>query len=719
MARQKKICIVTPDIIGPIRNGGIGTACVHLARFLAVNQGHNVTILFTGPVENGSLKEWKAAYKTQHGVDLFGLSDCDPEPALPCHNGHWFIMRSLRIHDWLMRHNFEQIHFQEWQANGFIPVQAKRCGLAYGDTLLTCTLHSSTEWVGQGSQQFVTDPQEEMLLKYCERYAARNADVTVSPSHHMANWCQSKGWELHEPQIIPYLYEETHSNVTAEVIVPEELCFFGRLETRKGLEIYLAALGILLARPNPPAIPRLTFLGKCGQVLAGRADAVIKRFGSHYGIATTIIDSLQASEAIAYLRENPRRVAVMPSLLDNYPYTVLECLQNGIRFIASDVGGIPEMVSGDSHLFAPTPRALALKLDQVLAHGIGPVPAAYCHKRSRDLWKELVYHRAATGPKRLVEPGDITICVAHFNYGRYLPGLLKSLERQTVQGFSVVVVDDGSTDLDSLEVFRGLAARHSKKANWTFVEKPNGGIGETRNHAASLAKTDFLVFMDADNEAERTMIEVMARSMSFNPVDCLTCYMRGFKDAPPDAPRELVYHYVPTGPCLEAGVFTNCFGDANFIIRAAAFWAVGGFGLRRDASFEDWEFLARLALEGFTQDVIPKPLFLYRHTPGGFSRTTSSYLNHMRIVDAYGKKLPAWAHRILADVYLRVSPHVALSVEKVSMMETPVNPSPNKPGLLRTVERAIRRRRKRLLAKFREGRQAATLSDNYGIDGLP
>jgi hypothetical protein len=56
------ICIVTPDIIGPIRNGGIGTACFHLARYLAGSLGHRVSILFTGPFETGRANDWKAEY---------------------------------------------------------------------------------------------------------------------------------------------------------------------------------------------------------------------------------------------------------------------------------------------------------------------------------------------------------------------------------------------------------------------------------------------------------------------------------------------------------------------------------------------------------------------------------------------------------------------------------------------------------------------------------
>ena len=39
----KRVCIATPDIVGPINNGGIGTAYYHVARELA-QWGHEVVI---------------------------------------------------------------------------------------------------------------------------------------------------------------------------------------------------------------------------------------------------------------------------------------------------------------------------------------------------------------------------------------------------------------------------------------------------------------------------------------------------------------------------------------------------------------------------------------------------------------------------------------------------------------------------------------------------
>jgi glycosyltransferase involved in cell wall biosynthesis len=60
----------------------------------------------------------------------------------------------------------------------------------------------------------------------------------------------------------------------------------------------------------------------------------------------------------------------MPSLADNFPYVVIECAINGIPFLASSVGGIPEILPEAELqarlLFEPSPRDLLRCLEDYL-----------------------------------------------------------------------------------------------------------------------------------------------------------------------------------------------------------------------------------------------------------------------------------------------------------------------------------------------------------------
>ena len=83
----------------------------------------------------------------------------------------------------------------------------------------------------------------------------------------------------------------------------------------------------------------------------------------------------------------------MPSLLDNSPNTVSECIAHGIPFVSTNTGGIPELVAdGDRArvLCEPTSAALAERLRTALQDGLAPAHAAREPQESIDAWLELV-----------------------------------------------------------------------------------------------------------------------------------------------------------------------------------------------------------------------------------------------------------------------------------------------------------------------------------------
>ena len=66
----KRVCIATPDILGPVKNGGIGTAYHHLARLLA-EWGHEVVIAFVaGNAADVQLMDETRAFYSELDVAL-------------------------------------------------------------------------------------------------------------------------------------------------------------------------------------------------------------------------------------------------------------------------------------------------------------------------------------------------------------------------------------------------------------------------------------------------------------------------------------------------------------------------------------------------------------------------------------------------------------------------------------------------------------------------
>ena len=88
------------------------------------------------------------------------------------------------------------------------------------------------------------------------------------------------------------------------------------------------------------------------------------------------------------------------------------------------------------------------------------------------------------------------------------------------------------------------------------------------------------------------------------------------------------------------GVFQNCFGDANSLVRRSCFESLGGFTEDYGVTHEDWEFHARAVLQGFKLTVVPEFLFWYRVNPESMLRTANSYHNHQRSLRPYLAAVP-------------------------------------------------------------------------------
>jgi GT2 family glycosyltransferase len=219
---------------------------------------------------------------------------------------------------------------------------------------------------------------------------------------------------------------------------------------------------------------------------------------------------------------------------------------------------------------------------------------------------------------------------------------------------SVTVVDDGSTDGESQNVFAEMSRKYVDR-RWQFdASAVNRGVSAARNAAASKGQAEYLLFLDTDNVPVPHMVERFLSAIESSGDDCLTCYFRAFEDK--QAPfewaigevgdrvlRQVVptkYDFLPLGPCLTLGLFDNFFGDANFIVRRSVFEARGGFSEEpkyRYDTHEDYEFLLQLVLAGKTLDVVPEVLFFYRVTGSGLMGTTNEYRNRLRVQRVYAR----------------------------------------------------------------------------------
>jgi glycosyltransferase involved in cell wall biosynthesis len=366
-AAARRLCLVANDFDPVMRNGGIGTYNALLAHLLTAH-GWYVHVLYCGDPPRRRETERLAARLGAAGIGWSSLDDFPVPPRLqvPGVTDVAPVLRMERVRHALeelhRRHRFELAEFAEWGGLGFRAIQARRAGVAFVDLPMVVKLHSSSQWLREGNRQWMADPAE-VEVDYCERYAFEHADVQLSPSRYMLEYARRIGWDV-RPDARVLAYPHPRPDVIPAIAADgtPEIVFFGRLETRKGLEVFLKAV-----RDLPPGVP-LTLLGKVNFLSDSRpaTDLIRKEMR---GRRCKMLTRCNREQALAYLGAG-NRLAVIPSLIDNSPFAVIECAINRIPFIASSAGGTPELLAAPEArarlLFEPTPRDLLRCLREYL-----------------------------------------------------------------------------------------------------------------------------------------------------------------------------------------------------------------------------------------------------------------------------------------------------------------------------------------------------------------
>jgi glycosyltransferase involved in cell wall biosynthesis len=610
MVVKKRVCIVSLDLIGPIRNGGIGTAMTALAEALAAD-GHAVTLLYpSGYTEDRPLTCWIMEYQKK-GIVFETLFAEEPEPQL-----------SFLAYHWLKRREFDVIHFHDWRGIGYWSFVAKQQGLAFENTTLVCQVHGQTYWHLRNSGEFLSDI-DQLRHDFLEQRSIELADVVYSPSQYMLEWVRGRGWtvpvrSLVWPNVLPERAARLSIDRPRGLRVPiKEIVFFGRLETRKGIELFCAALSRALVKGLK--VERITFLGKEGMAGDEPATAYILRATANWKVPYGIVNDLDTRGARTYLSQEGV-VAVIASAIENSPYTVLECLADRVPFLAADVGGIAELVHESDRqavLFRRNAEALSSAL--VMIGQVGALIAEPAPDVDEAKTKWLSWHSSLSsrGPTRSapIELPLVSICLSHFSRPHLLHIALDSIERQTYPRIEVILVDDASPDEESKAYLDELESRFASRG-WKILRNTEEmWTGAARNYAVQHATGDYVLLMDDDNVAKPNEVEIFVAAALRSGADILTCQQQPFEglSPPPVQDAELPIGWMPLGPAPALALYENCLGDLNMMVRRSVWQEIGGFTDER-CGCEDYEFLAKAVLRGVKLECLPEILFYYRQS---------------------------------------------------------------------------------------------------------
>lgn len=197
----------------------------------------------------------------------------------------------------------------------------------------------------------------------------------------------------------------------------------------------------------------------------------------------------------------------------------------------------------------------------------------------------------------------VTIGIPCYNYGRFIREAIDSVVASTFQDFEIIVVNDGSTDPETLAVLEQFEKTPLLPGRLRVVHQQNQGLAAARNKGAALARGKYVISLDADDRIDPTYLEKTAWVLEHHPqyAFCYS-YVQFFgadddvwKTQPFSLEKALLYNHVPTGA----------------VFRREAWVEAGGF---RDELHgqDDWNFWITLGAKGWDGCLIPELLFFYR-----------------------------------------------------------------------------------------------------------
>ena len=193
----------------------------------------------------------------------------------------------------------------------------------------------------------------------------------------------------------------------------------------------------------------------------------------------------------------------------------------------------------------------------------------------------------------------VSVVIPCYNQGAYLDEAVESVLAQTFQDFEILVVDDGSTDAETINKLKDAVWPRTR-----VIRTENQGLSAARNNGIREAKGAYILPIDADDKIGPGYLDDAVRILDRHPeigiVYCEAAYF-GIRNG-----RWCLPDYSPDQLLLQNVIFCSA------LFRRADWEKVGGFNVNMVYGWEDWDFWLALIRLGVKVYRIPNVHFFYR-----------------------------------------------------------------------------------------------------------
>jgi glycosyltransferase involved in cell wall biosynthesis len=224
---------------------------------------------------------------------------------------------------------------------------------------------------------------------------------------------------------------------------------------------------------------------------------------------------------------------------------------------------------------------------------------------------------------------QLSVVVVTYNRPRDLKRTVDSLLDQSAKPLEVIVIDDGSNPPLNIE-FR------SKNIKRIRFDK-EVGLSNARNYGISIAKGEYIAFIDDDATADKCWLEEIQKGI--NVADILGGPIRPvYQAVPPEWWNEKDFGgFVGIGNAVSRSIW-----GCNMVVRKEAFSTVGLFNPnigRQKGKLLGWEeidFIDRATKKGLSAQFMPAAVVYHKVPP---KRMTLNYIIRRNYDDGKSEKI--------------------------------------------------------------------------------
>lgn len=244
---------------------------------------------------------------------------------------------------------------------------------------------------------------------------------------------------------------------------------------------------------------------------------------------------------------------------------------------------------------------------------------------------------------RIVIQPLVTVILPCFNVAGTVAETIASVQRQTLQDFEIVAVDNNSSDATAAVLARLAAASDRMRV----VRQSVQGLSAARNAGIRAAHGRYIAFVDADDLWDPDYLRRQVTNLAESDADVSYCRVRHI-DAEGRPTGKVTRPKLRGLTAADLLLSNPC--TSLVVVRREVFSRAGLFdeALRR---VEDQEWLFRVLACGCKLAGIDAVLASYRMSPGGLSTDTEAMLGgHRRMLDLAEQVAP-----ILVQKHRRVA----------------------------------------------------------------